>query len=124
MRRVALLLTTSLLLLSSCKRYVVRDASVYDAELAWFEQAGTQTAAFATKLVERHCECDEDGYFTDLECEELAENIVVIRARMEWHEAMARYNAGLTEERPPKEPPEIPPAESLCPEKEEDDVEP
>lgn len=117
MNRVALLLTSLALLtaLPSCKRYVVRDAEVYNTELAWFQQAGEQTAELASEMVERGCTCDEDGYFEDPVCEELADNIVTIRARMAWHIEMARYNAGVTETRPPEEPPEIPPAESLCP---------
>lgn len=123
MRHIAFCLS-SLLLLASCKQYIVRDADVYEAELVWFEKAGTQTAAFAAEMVELHCVC-EDGYFVEPVCEDLADNIVTIGARMEWHKAMARYNAGLAEERPAKTPPEIPPAELMCPvKKEEVDVEP
>lgn len=108
------LLTLLAVGLTGCKSYVVRDGKTYTAELAWFEQAGSETAELSAEMVEKNCEC-EDGAFTDPVCEDLADNIVTIRARMKWHVEMARHNAQLTEERPPKEPPEIPPAESLCP---------
>lgn len=113
MKRLIPLLTV--LALAGCKHYVVRDGKTYNAELAWFQEAGAGTAELSAELVARECTCDEDGYFEDAVCEELADNIVTIRARMEWHIEMARYNAQLTKERPPKDPPEIPPAESLCP---------
>ena len=113
--RHVVLIATCFVLLASCKRYVVRNAEVYNAELAWFQQAGEQTAELSAELVEKGCVCDEDGYFEDPTCEDLADNIVTIRARMAWHVEMARYNAGVTETRPPKDPPEIPAAESLCP---------
>ena len=105
----------ALVAFAGCKRYVVRDGKTYNAELAWFEKAGAETAELSAELVKRGCTCDEDGYFEDDVCEELADNVVTIRARMSWHVEMARYNAQLTNERPSKDPPEIPPAESLCP---------
>ena len=115
MKRLAPIIALAMLSMAGCKQYIVRDGQTYNAEIAWFGEAGSGTAELSRQLVERECTCDEDGYFEDAVCEELADNIVTIEARMEWHQEMARYNAGLTEERPPKEPPEIPPAESLCP---------
>ena len=100
--------------IGGCKNYIVRDGKTYEAELAWFKQAMVETANLSRQMVDRHCVC-KDGSFEDQTCEDLADNIVTIQARAEYHIALARYNARLTEDRPPKEPPEIPPAESLCP---------
>lgn len=120
MKRLALLIMCTIPLTMGCGNYIVRNGEVYNAELDWFQQAGKQTAELSAELVERNCTCDEDGYFEDATCEELADNILTIRARMAWHVAMARYNAGVIDTRPPEKPPEIPPVESMCPSEGED----
>jgi len=111
---LAVLTLVPMLLGSSCNKTVVRDANAYKAELELMGQMSMQSAASLKKLITLECAC-ADGKFTTKDCEKAADLVLVIETRLPWHKAMSLYNAGLTEERPPKDPPEIPAIETLCP---------
>jgi len=107
----ALLIST----FSACpKSATVRDSKVYQTEVAFMGQAAAQQADLLAHFVKTACSC-EGGKFTDPKCQKAAKTLLVVRARIPWHQAMMLYNGGITEERPPKTPPEIPDASTLCP---------
>lgn len=99
---------------TSCDENIIRDRQVYETELDFFEKVSIDEADLLNRMVQEHCTC-VDGKFENLNCQESAEAVVVVRARLPWHKEMSRYNAGLTSTRPSEEPPAIPPATSLCP---------
>jgi hypothetical protein len=108
------LLVASTLMLTGCpNRYVVRDAEVYKTELNQYDSWATQQAALLRKFVDANCACTEAGKFPTKDCESSADWLLTVESRHEWHKAMSLYNAGITEERPPKDPPVIP--ASSCP---------
>lgn len=104
-----------LTLTTSCHDAVVRDAVVYQTELNFFEKVSLDQADALQKFIAASCTC-ADGKFVLKDCEDAADMVVVTRARMPWHKAMARYNAGLDKTAPPKDPPAIPDPTTLCPE--------
>ena len=93
---------------------VIRDATVYRTELGFMEQASVQTAEALKARIQSQCVCT-DGKFVQEGCAKDAKLVLVIEARVPWHKAMALYNAGLLEERPPKTPPDVPDPSTLCP---------
>lgn len=102
----------------SCNPSVVRDETTYRMELDFLEQVATQQADSLTGFIQRTCKCEGDIAalkFTTPECTEAAKKVVVVNSRMAWHKAMMLYNAGLLESRPPKDPPEVPAFNTLCP---------
>lgn len=112
---VAILVLVPILMGSSCNQTVVRDENAYKAELELMSQMSMQSAASLKKLIALECAC-ENGKFTTKDCEKAADLVLVIETRLPWHKAMSLYNAGITKERPPKDPPKIPAIETLCPE--------
>jgi hypothetical protein len=119
MKRAVLLATLGILSTSSlvgCNRSVVlRDPDVYKNEIAFMQMALEQD----TDLLEHHlndgsCSCEE-GEWSSVECEDTAANILVIRHRLDWHVAMMLYLGKQSEERPPRDPPEVPDPSTLCP---------
>ena len=99
---------------ATCDRAVVRDATVYQTELDFMEQVGVQQADLLSGFLLTYCTC-EDGEFTTADCRKAAETVVTVQARVPWHKAMALYNAGILEERPPETPPEVADTSTLCP---------
>ena len=101
-----------------CKDVAVRDAKVYKAELEFVDAAATEQVERGKALIEAECECetvmDITGFATR-ECNDLAETTLTIEARMGYHTNFMRYLGGLTGKRPPKDPPDIPDTNSLCP---------
>ena len=97
-----LLLFTAVLMLTGCPKHIVRDATVYQAELL-------------RGFMAEQCECSDTGEFTTQVCADAADYVLTIEARAEWHKAMSLYNAGLTDEKPADTPPEIPASDTLCP---------
>lgn len=105
--------------LGGCTRYVVRDTVTYQTELNQYDAWATKQAALLKNFMAEACSCDADGKFTSKECRDAADFVLTIEARSAWHKAMSLYLAGITDKRPAKEPPVIPPSSSLCPEGEE-----
>lgn len=97
-----------------CTKQVVRDANVYQAELAQYDQWATKQASLLRDFVTEHCVC-EDGKFTTERCSTSADYILTIEARAAWHRQMSLYLAGLTDERPEEAPPAIAENSTLCP---------
>ena len=67
-------------------------------------------------FIEEHCTCESDAegpQFNDQDCEKAADFVLTIEARSEWHKSMSLWNAGLIEEEPSEQPPEIAPL--MCP---------
>jgi len=110
---LVILMLVPMLMGSSCNQ-IVRDEVAYKAELELTSQMALQSAASLKKLIALVCVC-ENNKFTTKDCEKAADTALVIEARMPWHKAMSLYNAGITKERPPKDPPVIPAIETLCP---------
>lgn len=110
----ALFLVVLLLTAGSCQEQVVRESVVYETELAFFEKASQEQSRLLQRFVREDCSCS-NGKFNTAYCEQVAENLVVVNARMQWHLDMARYNANIIAKRPQKNPPAIPAPESLCP---------
>lgn len=106
------------LFLSGCASQVaVRDLSTYRNEVKFLAAASTQEADAIEALMPIACKCEEqDGekYWLTQECENAADLVQTVRARVPYHVAMMLYLGGDTEERPPKDPPEIPKATDLC----------
>jgi hypothetical protein len=110
---IGTLTALALLTVGCAHRYVVRDHDVYQAELNQYDSWATNQAALLRGFVTANCTCTEAALFADKKCAESADWILTVEARHDWHKAMSLYNAGITEERPPKDPPEIP--ASSCP---------
>jgi hypothetical protein len=111
--RVLFVAVFTALALSSCRHTVVREAAVYQAELDFLEQSALQPAQSLEAFIKSSCRC-EAGKFTAPACVEAARRVVVVKARVPWHKAMALHNAGLAEA-PAAEPPAVPAPETLCP---------
>lgn len=115
MHKLWFLVLALLLMGASCgHNAVVRDTAVYKTELNFLEQAALQNAEALKGFINNHCTCT-DGDFTDEKCLAAAKKVLVVEARVPWHKAMMLYNARLLEERPPKDPPEVPETGTLCP---------
>jgi len=112
-RRSALPALILVLMLSTGCGAHVRDAEVYKAELQFFEKLSLEQADLLEGFVRAHCPCNQ-GVFALTECEKAAEAVVVARARVRWHVQVSLSNAGIVEGEI-SDPPEIPPATSLCP---------
>jgi len=109
--------TVSGVLMGGTCNTVVRDETVYKTELNFMEQTSTQPADKLVEWINLHCKCT-GGKYVDPNaalCEASAKLVQVIKVRVPYHKAMMLYNASLTEDRPPKDPPKIPPATDLCP---------
>lgn len=111
---LALLVIALVCSAATCSSSVVRDEKVYRTELDLMEQMAVQPADSLDSFLKGHCTCT-DGKWSDDACRKAAKLILVVKTRVPYHKAMMLYNAGLLKERPPKEPPEVPAAETLCP---------
>jgi len=103
--------------LTGCKKggVVLRDPQVYKNEVAFMQMGLEQdTELLRYHLEKGSCSC-ADGEWASVECEDTALNILVMEHRLQYHVDLMLYNAKLTEERPPAEPPEVPEPSSLCP---------
>jgi len=97
---------------------VVRNKSVYREELNFIDAASDETVVNGKALIASMCECSEiEGVkgFATVECQNLAETVLVVEARVKYHTNMMRFNSGLIEERPSEDPPEVPDTNTLCP---------
>lgn len=96
-------------LLCSCNNLVVRDANTYHSEMSWFSVSFEQSAeALATAAADALAAGDRD------KCLEYAELALTIGVRGPYHTDMSLYLVELGGD--PGEVPEIPSAETLCPE--------
>jgi hypothetical protein len=114
---ILLLLAMASVTMGSNCNTVVRDENVYRTELDFLEQTATQPAAALVGWFDLHCKC-ENGKFVGehaAKCAKDAKLVQVIRVRVPYHKDMMLWNADLLKKRPPKDPPEVPPAEDLCP---------
>ena len=94
---------------------VVRDETVYQAEVGFMEQAATQEADSLISLIQTYCKCDADHKFTTPACDAAAKKAMVVKSRIPWHVSMMLYNARLIADRPSAEPPAITSPSTLCP---------
>jgi len=101
-----------------CKDVAVRDAKVYKAELEFVDAASDESVTRGKAVITTECTCetvmDITGFATP-ECNDLAETILTIEARMAYHTNFMRYLGGLSDKRPPKDPPDVPDTNTLCP---------
>jgi hypothetical protein len=113
-----LLLASICVAATGCKKpgVVLRDPEVYKNEITFFQMALEQdTDLLAEHLADGTCSCDDSGTWNNVLCEDTALNVLVIQHRLQYHVDLALYNAGMKEERPPKDPPEVPEPSTLCP---------
>lgn len=103
----------SSIILHGCGGVSVRERDVYEAEISFIEAASEEQSMRGIELIAEQCECDEDG-FTTQECRDLAETILVVQTRMPYHIGFMRFLGGISEERPEKDPPEVPDSSALC----------
>lgn len=124
MKRLLALLIPALLCLTACTRPLasIRNPEVYENELDYNKMVQEQGATHLRYWLSEHCTCDADQDWVSKadnewseECEAAADWILVVETREPWHRAMALYNGSLLEEKPPENPPEIPPVSALCP---------
>jgi len=100
---------------AGCGGTICRDKAVYEQETKFEAQMALQPAEQLLAFVKAHCACDAEGEFTTPECQKAAETALTATTRSPWHRDMALFNGGLLKERPPREPPVIPAAKTLCP---------
>lgn len=113
-----ILLFFVVILISHCGP-AVRDKEVYEAEVDFVEAAAAEQVERGIALINKACRCETvmgQRGFTTVECQELAQTILVVKNRMSYHTAFMRYLGGISEERPPQEPPTVPMVNVLCPE--------
>lgn len=111
-----LLLCVVVLATTACKKpgVTLRDPEVYRNEIALLQMAIEQdTELLAEHINDGSCSC-EDGEWNNEVCEASALNVVVMRARLEWHVAMMLYLGNLSDTNPGDEP-EVPDPSTLCP---------
>lgn len=108
-------LLAGLLSLTSCGGQLVRDSRTYQVEVTFLTMAAMQQADLLKGFISTNCVCTSDKQFTTAQCQKAAKTVQVIQSRIPWHKAMMLYNGGLTETRPPIEPPAVPPPSELCP---------
>ncbi len=110
------LAATLVLTVGCAHRSVIRDSRVYQAELDQYDNWAVQQAKYLRGFIEEHCGCESDAegpQFSDPECEKAADFVLTIEARHDWHKQMSLWNAGLIEEEPSEQPPEI--SALMCP---------
>ena len=107
MRFLALLALTSLF---GCNRHkaVLRSDVTYQAELDQYHQWATRQAVHLRRFIEGQCECVGSRFKSD-DCAKAADFVLTIEARADWHKQMSLWNAGMLEQEPPAQPPEIAP---------------
>ena len=114
-----LILIVLVLSFAACKEVVVRDAEVYKQEIDFIESASAEQVERGKALIKSECTCQQPvegiNVFETPQCDKMAETVLVIEARMSYHTDFMRYLGGLSEKRPPKNPPEVPETNSLCP---------
>ncbi len=99
---------------SACPTVAIRDAKVYKTEIQFFEQANTQQADELTVWVKAQCCTAEKTLKADDHCKKSAKLVQVVRARVPYHRDMMLYLGGITEKRPPKDPPKVLSVDDLC----------
>jgi len=101
-----------------CCTPAVRDPKVYRAEIDFMEAAATEQVERGITLIGEYCTCESVGGvrgFVAASCQDLAETILVVQYRMKYHTEFMRYLGGVSTRRPPKDPPEVPDTNTLCP---------
>lgn len=115
MTKTKTILLALVLALTSCKSVVLRDASVYWNEIRFFEMALQKNKALLmAHLRDGSCSCDEQGKWSDVVCQESADTVAVLEARLAWHVAQMEYLGRFNAKEPPTEEPPIPDSSYLC----------
>jgi hypothetical protein len=99
--------------LSACPDVAVRDQKIYKVEIQFMEQSALQQATELALWVKSSC-CEEGAIKDDESCKKRAKLVQVITTRVPYHRDMMYFLGGLTEKRPPKEVPTVPPIDELC----------
>ena len=111
------LLFVFVLSMIGCTKTSIRDAKVYKEELNFFDSASEEVVERGKVVIASKCQCadlaGETGFAT-ADCHELAETILALEARVKYHTDMMRFNGGLTDKRPPKDPPPVSETNTLC----------
>lgn len=115
MKHLALLIAAlcAMSLLSACPDVAVRDTKVYKFEIKFMEEANLQQAAELAVWVKGAC-CVDGKIKEDPLCKKRAKLVQVVRTRIPYHRDMMNYLGGITEKRPPKAAPKVPPIDDLC----------
>jgi len=118
MKRLMLLVSMVALVmgLTGCPKTIVRDEVTYKTGVKFKLKLELALAASLETWIKSDCKC-KDGKFVTEQCRKDADNVLVAKARSQWHADMDMHNAGVLEKRPDKTPPVIPAAETLCPKK-------
>jgi len=108
--------------LPACKKPIasIRNPDVYANEIDFNNMVQDQAVAHLRYWIEVNCSCNDVPEWTGdhaEQCEKTAKHIAVVEARQEYHSHLMEFNGSLREDRPPKEPPEVPESTTLCPEK-------
>lgn len=97
-------------------KLVLRQKAVYQAELDQYHNWAIGQAKHLRAFISENCECGgppEGDPFQTADCEQAADFVLTIEARAEWHKQMSLWNAGMLEQEPAAQPPEI--AQLSCP---------
>lgn len=122
MKRLFALCVLGALALPACKKgpiASIRNPNVYGQEIDYNNMVQGQAVAQLRYWLEANCSCDSTLEWTGdhaSQCEKTAKHILVVETRGPYHTALMEYNGSLVDERPSETPPEIPEANSLCPE--------
>jgi hypothetical protein len=108
------LLLCSFAAISGCKHVVIRDQNVYANEIGFWRASSDQSARALIDMITAHCTCEEDGWATQ-ECDNAATLAITLVSRADYHADMMEYLGEIRDERPPANPPEVPPNTQLCP---------
>lgn len=111
MKTISLLF--AVFLLPSCGPSV-RDEAIYRLELSLYDTWAHQQSEILRTFINAYCECNkETKTFLTKDCSNAADYVLTVESRHKWHMAMTFYNAGLSDNRPPENPPKFP--DLTCP---------
>jgi len=99
--------------LSACPSVAIRDQKVYKTEIKFLENSSMQSVDQLEGWVKAHC-CANNAVAANDRCQKSAKLVQVVRSRVPWHRDMMFYLGGITEKRPPKDPPKVPAVNALC----------
>jgi len=108
---------TLIVALAGCggPKLVLRQKAVYRAELDQYHNWAVGQARHLRTFISENCECGgpEGDSFQTADCEQASDFVLTIEARAEWHRRMSLWNAGMLDQEPAAQPPEI--ARLSCP---------
>jgi len=115
--KLATLFFLVLVSLTGCPHLVVRDEAAVRTDYVMLQKVTKESGELLLALQTQGCQCVQGKWYAGSDCEKTAKMIIFLTVRFPWHMQMMLFNSGLIETRPPKDPPVMPPPESLCPTK-------